>query len=244
MITFISSSATEVGLKRTNNEDAFLDLPRLGLFAVSDGMGGAAAGEVASSIFIETASEFFLSGNTRTEKDISDLVQGVFSTSNQRITNYASKNSECAGMGSTADLLAFSGERFVAGHIGDSRIYISRNGALRQLTKDHSFVQQQVDSGIISAEQARKHARKNVLLRALGTDTVLSFDIVQGRSYHQDLFLLCSDGLTDMVEDSLIKEVLASRMNLSDKVSSLMRLAHAGGGRDNITVVLCQVLTS
>jgi PPM family protein phosphatase len=244
MIKFVSSSVSEVGLKRTNNEDAYLDLPGLGLFAVSDGMGGAAAGEIASRIFIDTVSEFFSNDIQRSEKEIYELVQNIFSHSNKRIIDFAFNNPDCAGMGCTADVLVFSGERFVVGHVGDSRIYIFRNGDLLQLTKDHSFVQQQVDNGIITPQEARKHVRKNVLLRALGTNQTLSFDMMRGRSFRQDLFLLCSDGLTDMVEDAKIKDVLASNKNLSDKATKLMQLANAGGGRDNITVVICQVLES
>ena len=188
MITFISSSATEVGLKRTNNEDAFLDLPQQGLFAVSDGMGGAAAGEIASKIFIETVSEFFPPSREKMGGEDYETVQNVFGVSNQKIINYGSENSDCSGMGCTADLLVFSGERFIVGHIGDSRIYLFRKGELLQLTRDHSFVQQQVDQGIISPLEARSHAKRNVLLRALGTTAPLSFDIMRGKSYPRDLF--------------------------------------------------------
>ena len=244
MTKYISSSATELGLKRTNNEDAFLDLPQAGIFAVSDGMGGAAAGEVASRIFIETVTDFFGSLGHVPENEAHQLVQDTFAASNQKIRESAAHNPSFAGMGCTADLLVFSGERFVVGHVGDSRIYIFRNESMLQLTKDHSLVQMQVDQGLLSPDEARRHARKNVLLRALGTDAVLSVDVMRGTSYPNDLFLLCSDGLTDMVDDAQIKKVLASKKSLPEKVSTLIALTNSGGGRDNSTVVLCQVLDS
>ena len=242
MVRFISASKSDVGLKRANNEDAFFDCPQSGLFAVSDGMGGAAAGEVASRMFIDTVVELFGAKPNRTAKYPYDLVQEVFKVSNERIIGFASKNSECSGMGCTADLIAFCGEQFVIGHVGDSRIYLYRNTDLLQLTKDHTLVQQQIDKGFITTAEAKLHSRRNVLLSALGIDFTLSFDIMRGKSYDNDIFLLCSDGLTSMLEDEALKSVLASRKTLAEKVENLIGLANAAGGKDNITVLVFQVV--
>jgi len=144
------------------------------------------------------------------------------------------------GMGCTAELLVFSGDCYILGHVGDSRTYLLREGELRQITKDHSLVQQQVDQGLISAAEAKHHPMKNVVLRALGADIELSLDLSRGRIFPGDLFLLCSDGLTDMLEDAAIREALASRRSLADKVESLIEGAKSAGGRDNVTAVLCQ----
>jgi PPM family protein phosphatase len=145
-------------------------------------------------------------------------------------------------MGCTAELLAFSGDKFILGHMGDSRTYRYKNGQLKQLSLDHSLVQDQLDRGLITPEEARKHTMKNVILRAVGVDETPSLDLVRGNLSAGDLFLLCSDGLTDMVEDSDILTVLASTSKLPGKAEQLVELAKTGGGRDNITVVLIEII--
>jgi protein phosphatase len=143
-------------------------------------------------------------------------------------------------MGCTAELVAFSPDGFVIGHMGDSRTYLYRDGLLRQLTKDHSFVQEQIDQGVISPEQARSHKMRNVILRAVGVRPSLELDTICGKVLPKDLFLLCSDGLTDMVEDVEILKILEQNGHLSDKALQLIELAKEAGGKDNITVVLAQ----
>ena len=126
--------------------------------------------------------------------------------------------------------------------MGDSRTYLFREGELRQITKDHSLVQHQVDQGIITATEARSHAMKNIVLRALGVDPSLSLDIVRGRVMPEDLFLLCSDGLTDMLDDVEIGKILASGLTIGEKVDKLISCAITAGGKDNVTAVLCQAV--
>jgi PPM family protein phosphatase len=241
MLNGPASGASDIGLRRDNNEDAFLVCAEIGVFAVADGMGGAAAGEVASAIFIEAVRELFGDSAPATAEQASAQVQEAFRLANERMVSHVAALPEHRGMGCTAELLVLTGDRYLVGHVGDSRTYLLREGELRQITRDHSLVQQMVDQGQISASEARHHSRKNVVLRALGADLQLSLDLVRGSLFPNDLFLLCSDGLTDMLEDASIKKALLFPVSLSEKVGLLIDGAKAAGGRDNVTVVLCQV---
>ena len=168
-------------------------------------------------------------------------VEKVFIDSNRRILEHAANNPDDWGMGCTADLLAFADRRYIIGHVGDSRVYLLRRQCLSQLTRDHSLVQLQVDQGVLTPAEARTHPRKNIILRAVGTDASVFPDILEGEALDHDIFLLCSDGLTDMVEDSLIQRILSSAAPLQQKADGLIEAALAAGGSDNVTVVLCQV---
>lgn len=234
---------TDRGLRRKNNEDAYLVMPDLAFCTVADGVGGAAAGEVASRIFVDTALEIFGRKHPSSESDTALIVQEVFRLGNERLLAHAEAYPHHKGMGCTAELIAFSGNSYVVGHVGDSRTYLFREGELRQITKDHSLVQDQVDQGLITHDEARKHSLRNVVLRALGAQPSLALDLVRGVNHPGDIFLLCSDGLTDMVEDYAIREVLVAPGALADKVDRLIESAKSAGGNDNITVVLCQVLS-
>jgi serine/threonine protein phosphatase PrpC len=241
MVRLLAAGATDVGLWRTNNEDAYLAMPEAGLFALSDGMGGAAAGEIASGYFIETAQAAFSNPIPASEEIIRELVQKVFRCSNKRITEHIAQHPENEGMGCTGDLLVFSQNSYIVGHMGDSRVYLLRDGSLQQLTKDHSLVQLQVDRGMLTPEEARHHPQKNIILRAIGADPSDSCDILSGSALTHDIFLLCSDGLTDMADDSVIRDILASIGSIQHKTKRLIDAAIAAGGRDNVTVVLCEV---
>jgi protein phosphatase len=216
-------------------------MPEAGIFAIADGMGGAAAGEVASSYFVETVRSVFASRDSASGETNFGLVQKAFRQANRRISEHTVQHPDDEGMGCTGDLLVFYRDRYVIGHVGDSRIYLLRAGSLRQLTKDHSLVQFQVDRGIFTPEEARNHPQRNILLRALGTDPVVSFDMLEGSGLNGDIFLLCSDGLTDMVDDAEIQNVLVSAETIQQKVKRLIGAALSAGGRDNITVILCEV---
>jgi PPM family protein phosphatase len=240
----LSFGKSDAGLKRSNNEDMLILRPEIGLFAVADGMGGAAAGEVASQIFAETVSRVFGEKKGLSGLETLDLVQEVFRQANEEILNHVKENSQHKGMGCTAELLAFDQDRYVLGHVGDSRTYLFRRGELKQLTLDHSLVQDQVDRGLITAEEARRHSFRSVILRAVGVNETLAVDLVRGRSLPGDLLLLCSDGLTDMVDDPSIHNVLSRPGNIALKAEELVELAKSAGGYDNITVVLCEVMAS
>jgi protein phosphatase len=206
-------------------------------------MGGAAAGEVASRIFVEAAAEV-LSRERSSEEETVGLVQKTFRTANESILDQARENPHYRGMGCTAEVAVFFQRRFVIGHVGDSRTYLFRQGELVQITKDHSLVQEQVDRGLITAAEARHHPHRHVIARAVGVDGKLDVDLVKGELLPGDCILLCSDGLTDMVDDPSIRDVLARPLDLSQKVEALIGLARAAGGHDNITAVLCTLAGS
>ena len=223
--------------RRSNNEDAWLVDEGLGLFVVADGMGGAAAGEVASRLFVETAREVFL---TRSG-DTPSLVLEIFREANRRIRDHIADHPEHKGMGCTAEVLALQGGKYYLGHIGDSRTYLLRDGLLKRVTKDHSFVQEQIDRGLLTPEEAKGHRFRHVILRAVGVEDTLAVDLIRGGLKAGDLFLLCSDGLTDEVDDEKIEDVLKSEIPLEEKADRLISLAMEAGGKDNITVVLCEL---
>ena len=233
---------TDAGLVRPNNEDTFLIKADTGLCLVSDGMGGAAAGELASRIFTETALEIFSADADQSENRTLEKVKKTFRSAHERILAHVEGNPHHQGMGCTAELIAFHEHGFIIGHIGDSRIYRLRNGELKQLTKDHSLVQDQIDQGLITPDEAKNHSLRNVILRAVGINESLALDILRGKTYAGDLFLLCSDGLTDMVDDRLISQILYSDIALPQKTEKLVEMAKSAGGRDNITVVLANIL--
>jgi len=242
MIRIESCGRTDVGLVRSNNEDAFVSAPGPGVLALADGMGGAASGEVASGIFADTVREMLSVMPPSSVGEAEELVRGAFLLANRRIRDLAARVPQHKEMGCTGDLVLFIDDRYVVGHVGDSRVYLSRGGRLRQVTKDHSFVQEQVDQGLLTPRQAKAHPYRHVILRAIGIHDVLPVDIVSGKAHPDDLFLLCSDGLSDMVGDSLIEERLASDLPLGEKADLLVRDACDAGGHDNVTVVLGLVL--
>jgi protein phosphatase len=241
MLNLNSFGKSDIGLKRRNNEDAFAIRPDQALFALADGMGGEAAGEVASQIFIETTLEVFSRATLDSEQKTLEAVQEAFRLSNERILNHVEQNPQHQGMGCTAELIAFCDHHFVLGHVGDSRTYLFRRGRLRQLTRDHSFVQDQVDQGVITPEEARVHSLKNVILRAVGIDDPMAVDFIRGRSQPGDVFLLCSDGLSDLIDEASMQEILSRPFPLTTRGEGLIEQAKSRGGFDNITVVLCEV---
>ncbi len=239
---FISFGVTDIGLRRLNNEDVYLIRPDLSFCLVADGMGGAAAGEVASSLFSEAAVEIFLKNGNHTACAPDQMVQQAFELANKKMLTHVDRHPHHEGMGCTAELLVFSGEKYFLGHVGDSRTYRMRNGNLQQLTEDHSFVQEQVNRGLITPAEARKHEMRNVILRAVGIEARPRVAIHQGNAASGDLFMLCSDGLTDLVEDEMIQEIMAiSKESLKWRAKKLVELAKTAGGYDNITVVLAQI---
>lgn len=238
----IYSGKTDVGLRRENNEDAFIVSPEMNFCLAADGMGGAAAGELASRIFVDTALEIFSKNTNHTEEQILLLIQKAFSFANEKILEHVTQNPEHKGMGCTAELLAFSDDSFVLGHVGDSRTYRLRNGHLEQLTQDHTLVQQQLAEGLITHDNVRNHPLRHVILRAIGLAHELPLDLVQGKIAPGDLFLLCSDGLTDMVPSELIGDILNSDVDINQKAGNMIEAAKTAGGDDNITVVLAAIM--
>lgn len=243
MLKLCLFAATDIGLRRSENEDSYAILPDQGMLAVADGMGGAAAGEVASRIFTDTALEAF-STPWSTEDETVARVQEAFRLANDRIRGYASGNPRFTDMGCTAEVMAFCGDQFILGHVGDSRVYLLRRGRLKQLTRDHSLVQEQIEQGLVTSEQARTHSLRNVILRAVGTSESLAVDILRGKGVPGDILLLCSDGLHDMVRDEQICGIVVSQDGIQAKAAQLVEAARSAGGYDNITVALCEVLAA
>ena len=237
----IFAGKTDTGLKRKNNEDVFSLSPEQDFCLAADGMGGAAAGEVASRIFAETAIEIFLDNTDRSEKEVLYRVQKAYSLANEKILEHVILHPSHRGMGCTAELLAFFDEGFILGHIGDSRTYRLRDGQLEQLTLDHTLVQQQLQEGLITSDQAKNHPMRNVIYRAVGIKEEFTIDLMSGKVYPEDLFLLCSDGLTDMIQDDQIQDILCSDIDINQKAESLIESAKVAGGTDNITVVLVAI---
>jgi protein phosphatase len=232
---------TDIGLKRQNNEDVFFLNSEMDFCLTADGMGGAAAGELASKIFADTAQEIFEGQTDRAQKEVLYRVQKTFQVANQKILDHVVQNTSHKGMGCTAELLAFSDEGFILGHMGDSRTYRLREGKLEQLTQDHTLVQQQLEDGLISEDQIRHHPLRNIIYRAVGIKPEFSLDLTIGKTAARDLFLLCSDGLTDMIMDDQIQHILCLDNDIQGKVEELIASAKAAGGNDNITVVLAAI---
>jgi serine/threonine protein phosphatase PrpC len=232
---------TDAGRVRLNNEDAFLVRDDLPLYVVADGMGGAAAGEIASQIFVQTAVEVFSNGLKR-GMDRASLVLAVFEVAHRRIKDDARRRPHHSGMGCTAEVLTFERDRYYLGHVGDSRTYIWDGGSLRLLTRDHTYVQQQLESGVISSEEARHHRLRHILSRAVGQEDAIEVDQHSGFVRPGALFLLCSDGLTAELTDDEIVEALRRCDTIAERADCLVSNAREAGGRDNIAVVLSRVI--
>lgn len=236
---------TDPGLARENNEDSVtIDEPtRLGILA--DGMGGYNAGEIASGMataFIKSELGRWLSqaGRHANAKEVRRAMEICVDNANRSIFNAANSNPQYSGMGTTLVLGVFQDGRLMLGHIGDSRCYRLRDGEFVQITKDHSLLQEQMDAGLITPEQAATSTNKNLVTRALGVEDAVLLEVNEHRVEPGDVYLMCSDGLSDMVDNDNIAQLLATEVPLEQKVTQLIEAANANGGRDNISVLLVQ----
>ena len=244
-VSWEAAGATDVGRVRSHNEDTFLiDAPR-GLFLVADGMGGHAAGEVASALAAESvgsALRLGVDGGLRDEM-METAMRESFHNAHMSIINYSATKPETAGMGTTLTALVVCDDgSFRLGHIGDSRGYVLRDGELLQVTRDHTWVQREVDAGRITDRGARRHHLSHVLTRALGADSLDEPDVYAGTLLPGDLVLLASDGLTGMLTDRMLRRILVRPAELHELVAALIVDANDRGGRDNITAVLVRIL--
>jgi protein phosphatase len=229
-----SASLTDTGRRRRHNEDAYVCEPPL--FAVADGMGGAQAGELASSL--AAAALRGTSEHDGGEQRVDELIQEA----NRRVYQRQSQDAAASGMGTTMTVALVEDGHVAIGHVGDSRAYLIRDRRLEQLTEDHSLVAELVRSGKLSPEEADTHPQRSVITRALGTDPDVDVDTFSVEAKPGDLFLLCSDGLTSMVDDQTILDVVEqNRDDLSAAAKALVRAANKGGGDDNITVVFFEI---
>jgi len=241
------------GMVRPHNEDTVFADSASGLVVLADGMGGYNAGEVASGIAVNVVSSGLLpelaSGRELSKVDVQTglthaalLLQMQIAAANKGIYEAAQTRPECAGMGTTIVAALFHRNRVSIGHIGDSRCYRLRLDKFEQLTHDHSLLQEQIDSGQLTPEQAKYSLNKNLVTRALGIEAIVPADIAEYRLEADDIYLLCSDGLTDMVEPPVIHSIVErTRADLSRAAADLVDLANQNGGRDNISVILVRV---
>ena len=230
-----SAGRTDAGRRRRRNEDAYVVAPPL--FAVADGMGGAQAGEVAARLATAAFREYHEADDLAGE----DRVAAIIQEANRRIYEQARQDTEASGMGTTVTAALVEEGRIVIGHVGDSRAYRLRHDRLEQLTDDHSLVADLVRGGRISPEEANTHPQRSVITRALGTDPEVDVDSLSVEVEAGDVFLICSDGLTTMVADDEILEILARAKSLEQAGKDLVKAANRRGGEDNITVVLFAV---
>ncbi len=233
------------GLVRANNEDAVVFDASFGVGVLADGMGGYNAGEVASAIattFVKSELVRWLAAGASLANtaQVMRAIEICVNQANQAILNAAISNPAYAGMGTTLVVGIFQQNGLVLGHVGDSRCYRLRQGALLQLTKDHSMLQEQVDAGLITMAQAAVAPGRNLLTRALGVEESLKIDIAHYPVEDGDLYLMCSDGLTDMLVDWEIEQVLKSGKPLGQLAQTLVNQANTHGGRDNIGLLLVQ----
>ncbi|WP_411279418.1 Stp1/IreP family PP2C-type Ser/Thr phosphatase [Gemmatimonas sp.] len=238
------AAGTDVGRIRAGNEDSLYadaDQER-GLFIVADGMGGHAAGEVASEMAVQIVARDLTDVRDLTGNPPLSRMAEALKAANRAIYERTIQEADKQGMGTTASCIMIGQGRWIIGHIGDSRIYLLRDGALRQLTKDHSYVQEQVDAGFLTPEQARYHPYSNVITRCVGANAAVEADVLNGEIQNGDLYLVASDGLTGMVEDPQLKKILESRQSPGRMVDAMITEANRRGGLDNITAVVVQVL--
>jgi PPM family protein phosphatase len=251
-----AAGLTDVGRKRTMNEDSFATADALGLYVVADGMGGHAAGEVASRLAVESISRH-ISGTstgvatapseTTTQSLDEDLplparrVLAAIRLANQEIARSVRQDQSMRGMGTTVVLAYIQGRRAYIGSVGDSRAYLVRGGSIVQLTDDHTFVNEQVRAGTLTVAEARRHPARNILTRAVGSQEDVEADLIEQDLEPDDVLLLCSDGLTTMVDDRDILDVVRRQGGDPDRgCRALIDLANERGGDDNITAIMIQ----
>jgi protein phosphatase len=237
---------TDPGRSRENNEDSVAFDANTKVVVLADGMGGYNAGEIASGMataFIKSELSRWLAeaGAGAQLKEVRRAMEICVDNANLSIFNSANSNVQYAGMGTTLVVGVFRDDKLLVGHIGDSRCYRLRAGTLVQITKDHSLLQEQIDAGLITLEQAATSSIKNLVTRALGVEEMVILEVNVHQVEVGDLYLLCSDGLSDMVDDATIAKIVAVSSELTQKALNLVDTANHNGGRDNISVLLVEV---
>ena len=230
------ASRTHIGLVRASNQDALLLQPgKYGLYGVADGMGGHKAGDIASLMAVSLTRRF-LSDLKPTREH---LRRGI-EEANLMIYEEQLYRSDLSGMGTTLTVIWEDKKRVLLGHVGDSRAYLLRGGALRQVSQDHSMVAELVRDGLLTPEEARRHPYRNIITRALGTDEWVDVDVSEIDKCAGDIYLICSDGLSEYVLEEQMQKILLSR-GLEEAADLMLNLALEGGGRDNISLVIAEV---
>jgi serine/threonine protein phosphatase PrpC len=248
-----AAGKTDVGLVRKNNEDNFGYDNRIGIFVVCDGMGGQAAGELASKIAVETVLGYFHQEEKRSGSEVlghgfaevserANALANAVQLANKAIRETSARDAGAAGMGCTLVAVRIEGNLFSIAHVGDSRIYLIRQGTIQQLTTDHSLVMEQVRRGMITLEEAEHFEMQNVIVRALGSEDSVEPDLADLSLEENDTLLLCSDGLSRYVKDDAMLDVITRIENLDDACNSLIEAAKSGASDDNITCLLIRAV--
>jgi len=240
-VRFTCAGRTDVGVVRSGNEDAFLMVPDAGIFIVADGMGGHAAGEVASEMSVQIVGRSLENIVGRPDAEAAETIRKGIVDANAAIFQRTLVEQDKRGMGTTVTAMVINGERYMIGQVGDSRAYLLRDGQLLQVTKDHSYVQEQVDAGYLTPAQARTHPYSNVITRCVGANSDVAPDVYGGTLHGSDLFLLASDGLTGMLEDEDLLTILTSGRSPGELVDKLISEANRRGGLDNVTVIIVRI---
>ena len=233
---------TDTGRIRDNNQDAYYflldeDKP---LFIIADGMGGHKAGEIASNLAVEIISKNLnsdLNSNDFEEEYIKEKIFNSIDEANNKIYNKARNEEKCSGMGTTVTLAYITDKSLYIGHVGDSRAYVFKNNKLTQITEDHSLVEELIKNGSISREEAKYHPQRNIITRAVGTAENIDIDVSIIPKEEIEIFLLCTDGLTNMLDDDEIESFLINSENMQIACENLVNLSNDRGGYDNITVI-------
>lgn len=253
-LTTQAAGKTDIGLVRKNNEDNFGYDVRNGIFVVCDGMGGQAAGELASKIAVDTVLGYFhrqerggdgsevLGRGFAEVSERANALANAVQLANKAIRDASAREASSAGMGCTLVAVRIEGNLFSIAHVGDSRIYLVRSGAIQQLTTDHSLVMEQVRRGLITLEEAEHFEMQNVIVRALGSEDSVEPDLADLTLEQNDTLLLCSDGLSRYVKDGEMLDVVARIENLEDACAGLIEAAKSGGSDDNITCLLVRAV--
>lgn len=240
---------TDVGLVRDHNEDAIGYEENIALAILADGMGGHRGGEMASAITVSTILEYvndkikkIKPGTIDEESGYSAeslLIYDAITQANKKVHDSSLANAQYRGMGTTVVVTMFYDNRFTVAHVGDSRLYRLRDGELEQITRDHSLMQELIDREFYTIEQARSSFNKNLVTRAIGIEASVQIDVQEDIAMLDDIYLLCSDGVTDMIEDDLIQTVIINNCNDLEKAATeIIRLANEAGGKDNISALL------
>ena len=238
-----SAAIGDRGKVRRKNEDAFVADTRTAVFMVADGMGGHAAGEIASRMAVQTAMQCLAERNP--DLDQKKQLHEAICRANARVYDTQKKTPEYHGMGSTLTVLTFDADRYYLGQVGDSRAYLLRNGRLRQLSRDHSLVWPFYENGTITKEEIAKHPHKHLLTRCIGMYPEVEVDLYDDAARENDVFMLCSDGLTDVLTDKVIQQILVKSGLIPEKACrDFIRAANDSGGPDNITAVVIALMAA
>lgn len=237
------SGTTHQGMVRINNEDSISTLDDIGVAILADGMGGHQAGEVASSMAVEMVQQYFadVMGNPGSVPNGENLLESI-GLANTAVFELSQERPECAGMGTTIVVCNFINGKIITAHVGDSRLYCLRDNSLAQITQDHSVVQELVSRGFMSQEEANNSMNKNLVTRALGIEATVEADLNEQQYQSGDVYLLCSDGLSDVVPDTEIEKTLVEHQaDIGSTAKYLVDQANTAGGPDNISVILVKI---